>query len=299
MYNHNHVQNHGLMLNGGGHQRFQNIGIGHKYQHQNHQPHHGQQNHHHQQNNTLSGTGHQHTLSGTLAHSTPQYPHNINNGHQNYEQLDQNGNYTPHWQQQLQLFNESRQGLREPHRHCREHAAVRLLSKVGSEIHDEVRVEEGGEERNRASVTDVIRRQDWDALDFSGQGLKALSPPVFTQFTFLRRLFLDHNMLQRLDPAVGHLRVLSYLDISGNQITKIPPEIGMLVNLRTLLMFENHVSTFPTEIGHLYKLHMLGIKGNPIEPEIEAHIADHGTQSFIEHMREKLHRESSRIHLHE
>ena len=163
---------------------------------------------------------------------------------------------------------------------------MRLLNKAGHEGEEEDKTEEGKEERNRASATDIIRRQDWDALDFSGQGLKAITRPIFTQFLFLRKLFIDHNLLNRLDPAIGQLRFLNQLDISGNNISELPPEIGMLVNLKSLLMFDNQLTTLPTEIGHLFKLDVLGIEGNPWSQDYKGHIMEHGTKSLITYLRD-------------
>ncbi|KAL9105115.1 MAG: hypothetical protein Q9163_000033 [Psora crenata] len=265
------------------------MGVSHKYQHQAHQQHHGQPNQQHQ-NNNVGGIGHQHTFSsGTMTNSTPHFTQsNIHNGSHTDNQTGINGNYSQHWQQQIQFANDSRQGAHFPHRHCKKSDAVQLLNKVSDEANSEEILEEGKEERNRATVTEVVRRQDWDALDFSGQGLKAVSRPIFTQFTFLRKLFLDHNQLSRLDPAIGHLRLLNHLDISGNHIMEIPPEIGMLVNLKALLMFDNQISGLPMELGHLFRLEILGIDGNPLEPEYKEHISNHGTKALISMIRDQF-----------
>ena len=188
----------------------------------------------------------------------------------------------------MQFANDSRQGAPFPHRHCKKLDAVQLLNKVPDEANSEEIIEEGKEERNRATVTEVVRRQDWDALDFSGQGLKAISQPIFNQFGFLKKLYLDHNQLHRLDPAIGQLRLLNHLDISSNNIMEVPPEIGMLVNLKTLLMFDNQINGLPMEIGHLFRLELLGIEGNPLEPEYKEHISTHGTKALISTMRDQF-----------
>ena len=200
--------------------------------------------------------------------------------------MEVNGSFTQHWQQQIQFANESRQGAHHPHRHCKRTDAVRLLNKASEEGDEEDKAEEGKEERNRAPAKDLVRRQDWDALDFSGQGLKAMTTPIFAHFLFLRKLFLDHNMLSRLDPAIGHLRLLNHLDISGNNISQIPVEIGMLVNLKIFLMFDNQLTVLPTEIGHLFKLDVLGIEGNPWSQDYKGHITEHGTKSLIRYFRD-------------
>ena len=62
----------------------------------------------------------------------------------------------------------------------------------------------------------------------------------------------------------------------------------MLVNLRCFLIFDNQITALPTEIGHLFRLEVLGIEGNPLAQDVKSHIVEHGTQSFIEFVREKL-----------
>ena len=145
--------------------------------------------------------------------------------------------------------------------------------------------EEAAEERNRATTISENSRQDWNALDFSGQGMRALSPMLF-QYDFLSKLFLDHNRLTRLDPIIGQLRKLTHLDISNNQIMELPEEIGMLVNLKELLFFDNNIQTLPAQIGHLFKLEMLGIDGNPLEEDIREVIMHHGTKTLVTQFRE-------------
>jgi len=131
-------------------------------------------------------------------------------------------------------------------------------------------------------------RQDWNSLDFSGQGLRALAPALF-KYDFLTKLYLDHNKLQRLDPIISSLRKLTHLDISNNQIMELPQEIGMLVNLKELLVFDNHLRTLPYEIGHLFRLEILGIEGNPLDEdykEIIVQNTQNGTKSLVTQLRE-------------
>ncbi len=145
--------------------------------------------------------------------------------------------------------------------------------------------EEVEEERNRAITVGEISRQDWDSLDCSGQGMRAISASIFA-YKFLKKLYLDHNRLSRLDPVVGHLRNLTHLDISSNQIMELPEEIGMLVNLKELLVFDNNLQTLPYEVGYLFKLETLGIDGNPLDEDLKEHLVHHGTKSLVTHLRE-------------
>ena len=163
------------------------------------------------------------------------------------------------------------------------------MSKAVDQPPTEEVAEELEEERNRAITLGEKSRQDWDALDCSGQGMRAISTSIFS-YRFLKKLYLDHNRLSRLDPVVGHLRSLTHLDISNNQIMDLPREIGMLVNLKELLVFDNNLQTLPDEVGYLFKLETLGIDGNPLDEDFKEHIVHHGTKSLVTHLRENAER---------
>lgn len=149
-------------------------------------------------------------------------------------------------------------------------------------------VEDESVERNRTTTKGEVRRQDWDAMDLSGQGLRALSPSLFLDYMFLGKLFIDNNKLTRLHPAVGHLRHLAHLDASNNQLVEIPAEIGMLVNMKSLLLFDNNIRSLPFEIGYLYNLETLGIEGNPLEERLKEEIVQNGTKALVTHLREDM-----------
>ena len=196
-----------------------------------------------------------------------------------------NDNLPVHWQQQIQLYTESRQAVSSPHHHCKKEGVVRLNRAADQSVTEETS-EESKEERNRVTNFKPVRRQDWDALDCSGQGMRALSPSLFSHFAFLRQLYLDHNRLHLLDPMIGQLRCLEHLDISNNVILAIPEEIGMLVNLKTFLAYDNQLAELPREVGYLYKLEVLGIEGNPMDDDLKEHLAANGTKAFTTHIRE-------------
>ena len=142
------------------------------------------------------------------------------------------------------------------------------------------------EERNRATTTGEIRRQDWDAMDLSGQGLRALSPSLFCHYMFLGKLFIDNNRLTSLHPSLGRLRSLTHLDASNNQLMEVPEEIGMLVNLTSLLLFHNKITSLPNEIGYLFKLEMLGIEGNPLDEGLMEEITQRGSRALVTQLRQ-------------
>lgn len=196
------------------------------------------------------------------------------------------------------LAAESRQAHSAPHHHCKKEGNVSRVQKSLDQGPSEDLPEEREEERNRAMAISETSRQDWNSLDFSGQGLRALAPALFS-YDFLTKLYLDHNKIQRLDPAIAGLRKLTHLDISNNQIMELPQEIGMLVNLKELLVIDNDLRTLPYELGHLFRLEMLGIEGNPLDEDYRAIIVNHGTKSLITQLRENAGREISSLHCFE
>ena len=135
-----------------------------------------------------------------------------------------------------------------------------------------------------------VQRQDWHAIDLSGQGLRLVAPTLF-KYSFLRELYLDHNRLQFISPLIGQLRCLEKLDLSSNFITTIPEEIGMLVNLEQLLLYDNSINDVPFQIGHLYKLEVLGLEGNPVD-EVTQKLMDQGTKALVTEIREQISSES-------
>jgi len=277
-------------MNGGHHQRYMQQGVGNKYQQQPYQQHLGQQNHHHQQNHASGPSmGHQHnSSSGTVFNATPQSTFNtFHNGHSNHGQAGLHDNIAQHpqWLHQLQLAEKSRETRSIPNHHAKKDGVVSLKSRAIDQAPAEEALEEGDEERTRAAANADTARQDWNALDLSGQGLKALSGSLF-RYEFLTKLFLDDNQLSSLGPVVGQLRRLTHLDISHNQIRELPEEIGMLVNLRELLAFHNGLQTLPDEIGYLFKLETLGIDGNPLDNSLRERIMRDGTKGLISHVRE-------------
>lgn len=143
------------------------------------------------------------------------------------------------------------------------------------------------EERNRAIMQDdsTPADQTWTALDMGGQSLKVMHPSLLA-FTFLTKLYLNHNKISFIPPMIGKLRNLAVLDLSQNELRELPPEIGMLVNLREFLLFDNHLETLPYEMGTLYQLQVLGIEGNPLDENLKSIIVEQGTGELIKFMRE-------------
>ena len=247
-----------------------------KYQQQQQQTHQSHLDHNlaHIQNAAATGGmggPHQHAFSSG---GGPQNPYNS-------PQHTSNGNSVqpaaPHWQEQLQLCQNSRANT-SPHHHARSPAhrpgSVTAAPKSRKE-----------EEEEKRRLKSKFPRQEWYALDFSGQGLRALSNALFT-YTFLDKLFINHNKLSKLPSSIGKLKLLSLLDASNNALTELPAELGMLTNLRHLHLFDNQIAEFPAELGTLYQLETLGIEGNPLPDSLKQIMVKEGTKALITYLRE-------------
>ncbi|ORZ01798.1 Endonuclease/exonuclease/phosphatase [Syncephalastrum racemosum] len=125
----------------------------------------------------------------------------------------------------------------------------------------------------------------WSTLDMGGMRLKNITDPV-CNYTFLTGLYINHNQLTYLNPALANLVNLKVLDASGNRLTSVPPELGLLVNLKELLLFDNNIATLPNELGTLFQLEMLGLEGNPLQPDIKSILSRDGPSAVIYSLRE-------------
>lgn len=149
-------------------------------------------------------------------------------------------------------------------------------------------------EHGQSTNVSAEPRQDWDGMDMSGQGLKCLSIRLFTDYTFLTKLFIDNNKLAALPHVISNLRNLTHLQASSNELHELPDTIGMLSKLEQLLVFDNHIRVLPLEIGFLFKLEMLGIEGNPLDEQTKEFLIQNGTQSLVTHLRDSIEGESVR-----
>lgn len=220
-----------------------------------------------------------------MATTTPHFtPTHLQNGAPATVDEDLDESMNEHWQQQLQLAAESRQS-NSPHYYAR---VMAQQSKGIQIMPSQVEPQENGlDARNGTATAKQASRQGWNALDFGGQGLRAMSPSLFN-YNFLEKLYLNHNKLKALPPAIGHLRKLNHLDLSGNDLTELPEEIGMLSNLKKLFLFDNNIRTFPYEMGYLYRLDTLGIEGNPLDEVLKSQIMKDGTKALIKYLKEKM-----------
>ena len=189
-----------------------------------------------------------------------------------------------HWAQQLQLAAEARQN-QAPHHHAKKEGVVSLAKTAQQSVEESYA--DDGEERNRPMSNGNALRQNWNTLDMSGQGLHSVAAPLFDNYAFLTRLYLDNNNLLYLSTAIGQLRSLVHLNVSQNKLIQIPPEIGMLSNLREFLLFDNQIRELPIEIGLLHRLELLGIDGNTqLDENQRAMMIEQGTKALVTHLRE-------------
>ncbi|KAJ2465075.1 Glucose-repressible alcohol dehydrogenase transcriptional effector, partial [Coemansia sp. RSA 2322] len=125
----------------------------------------------------------------------------------------------------------------------------------------------------------------WTELDLGGMNLRAISSPLF-RYTFLTKLYVNHNQLTSLPVSIAELRNLEELDASGNLISAIPSELGLCCKLKELLLFDNRISDLPFELGTLYQLESLGLEGNPLQDELKGLLQKEGARALIEYLRD-------------
>ncbi|KAI8319356.1 hypothetical protein GQ54DRAFT_40387 [Martensiomyces pterosporus] len=125
----------------------------------------------------------------------------------------------------------------------------------------------------------------WTELDLGGMNLRVISPPLF-RYTFMTKLYLNHNQLTHLPVAMADLRSLEELDASGNLISSVPPELGLCCRLKELLLFDNRITDLPSELGTLYQLESLGLEGNPLQEDLKSMLQKEGTRALIEYLRD-------------
>lgn len=294
MYSQNHQQGHSARLNGAGRGM---PGMLYNYQHAQHQ--HPSQAQHHQglQHDhgmpSSNGLGHHSSFPSGMLSSSAQFNSNLQNGHSS----NSRGGPVPQnemWQEQLRLHKESERAhsamtdQQQPHYYARLKASENKGIGGPPPSSGKAQADGDGDPADRRRPWDVdneTNRQDWHNMDMSGQGLRNLAPELF-RYQFLNELYIASNKLSRLPKHIGDLRQLRHLDVSYNQLTEIPSELGMCTFLKQLLLFNNNIQELPFELGSLHMLEVLGIEGNPLEPNLKQEIMEKGTKSLINAFRE-------------
>ncbi|KAJ2159076.1 Glucose-repressible alcohol dehydrogenase transcriptional effector [Coemansia sp. RSA 552] len=129
------------------------------------------------------------------------------------------------------------------------------------------------------------RGSRWTELDLGGMSLRAVAPPLF-RYTFMTKLYINHNQLTHIPPAIAQLRCLEELDASGNLLSAVPPELGLCCRLRELLLFDNQITDLPSELGTLFQLESLGLEGNPLQDDLKGLLQKDGARALIEYLRD-------------
>ncbi|KAM9001729.1 leucine-rich repeat and calponin homology domain-containing protein 4 isoform 1-T2 [Sarcophilus harrisii] len=88
-------------------------------------------------------------------------------------------------------------------------------------------------------------------------------PEAACQLVSLEGLSLYHNCLRCLNPALGNLTALTYLNLSRNQLLSLPPYICQLP-LRVLIVSNNKLGSLPPDIGALGSLRQLDVSSNEL-----------------------------------
>ncbi|XP_063245064.1 leucine-rich repeat and calponin homology domain-containing protein isoform X2 [Bacillus rossius redtenbacheri] len=73
-------------------------------------------------------------------------------------------------------------------------------------------------------------------------------PVEITEFYFLEKLLLYHNIIRNIPDTVVYLQCLRYLDLSRNQLSALPSAVCQLP-LEVLLVANNRLTALPKEVG--------------------------------------------------
>ncbi len=100
------------------------------------------------------------------------------------------------------------------------------------------------------------------------------SSSIFSKFTNLRILNLNHNSITQLPNDIGCLVNLEILSIEHNQLNELPREISLCTHLIELHLGYNQLNKLPLEIGYLINLKQLILhRNNLLElPESITHL---------------------------
>lgn len=89
-------------------------------------------------------------------------------------------------------------------------------------------------------------------------------PDDFFTLTNVYQLCLSSTSIREIDPRLGDMTSLTYLDLSQLEIFAIPPELGNLNALKTLKLNNTKISELPKGIGDIASIEVLDLSGTAI-----------------------------------
>lgn len=103
------------------------------------------------------------------------------------------------------------------------------------------------------------------SLDLSYNKLKKIPPEVIGEFTNLRHLILNNNMIRELPDELGQLVKLESLILNDNQLVALPATIINLTCLKKVDLSNNQLTEFPVLLVNCKNLDTIDLSKNKIE----------------------------------
>ncbi|XP_050386335.1 putative receptor-like protein kinase At3g47110 [Argentina anserina] len=119
------------------------------------------------------------------------------------------------------------------------------------------------------------RHQRVVVLNLSDSDLHGTISPYIGNLSFLRRIYLDHNIFSgKIPHQLDHLFRLRYLNLVHNKLEgEIPANLTFCKELYAVSFGHNHLTgSIPPQIGSLVKLQLLTLSGNRLSGQIPSSI---------------------------
>jgi CCR4-NOT transcription complex subunit 6 len=190
----------------------------------------------------------------------------------------------PFYSKQMEAASKARMAS-SPHHHARIAATQSRMQNINQNSNTTLSQVSQSEQNLIPRATPLQDSSSWHSLDLGGMMINHINKALFS-YTFLTALYLNHNNLTFLPPAISSLRNLLTLNVTGNKLSSLPVELGLIVSLKELLLFDNQLTYIPSEFGTLYQLELIGLEGNPISEPIASMLTEKGTGSVIKYLRD-------------
>lgn len=121
---------------------------------------------------------------------------------------------------------------------------------------------------NRNNAADIQSVElNGDAIYLNYRQLQTLPSCLFTPVTTaaLRRLYVKHNLLDKLPPEIGLFQGLTELYLHTNQLVVLPDELFELRLLEMLAVSDNQLMSLPEAVGQLHNLKRLQLSRNKLQ----------------------------------